>query len=153
MKLAGEYLKNVSFEFHRYKTYGDKTLEQLNEEQLHWRPSENDNSISLLVKHMAGNMLSRWTNFLNEDGEKEWRNRDEEFENTPQGKDDVIKLWNEGWQCLFNALDAVSATNFDSKIKIRGENHTIIAAFHRQLAHYGKSCWSNYSSWKVTERR
>ena len=81
-------------------------------------------------------MLSRWTNFLTEDGEKPWRNRDTEFEDPPKDKKELQEVWNRGWQCLFEALDAINATNFNQKVKIRGEAHSIVQAIHRQLAHY-----------------
>lgn len=136
MNFSENYLTNIKFEFNRYKIYGDRTLDQLSEKDLHWRQSADDNSIAIIIKHVVGNMLSRWTNFLMEDGEKSWRDRDQEFENPPQTKKDLIEYWEKGWQCLFNALDTVNGENFDSTIKIRGEEHTIIQAVNRQLAHY-----------------
>lgn len=136
MHFAHTYIESAQFEFHRYKTLGDTTFSQLSEYELHWRPAETDNSIAIIIKHLAGNMLSRWTNFLIEDGEKSWRRRDDEFENPPQTKQELITLWEKGWACLFQALDAINTSNFDSKVKIRGEEHTIEQAVNRQLAHY-----------------
>lgn len=136
MGFVENYLANVKFEFERYKSYGDGTFIQLNEKELHWQSSQTDNSIALIVKHMVGNMLSRWTNFLTEDGEKEWRNRDDEFLAPPQSRKQVIELWEKGWSSLFNALDLLNQDNFESEIKIRGEGHTIIEAVNRQLGHY-----------------
>ncbi|NKI31900.1 DUF1572 family protein [Croceivirga thetidis] len=136
MNFVENYLLNVRFEFERYKEYGDKTFIQLNQKQLHWQSSHNDNSIALIVKHMVGNMLSRWTNFLTEDGEKQWRNRDAEFDAAPKTKAEILNLWEEGWNCLFKALDQLNQNNFDSIIKIRGQKHTVIEAINRQLAHY-----------------
>lgn len=136
MSFEKNYIANTIFEFHRYKTLGDKTFLQLNEEELHWKYSETDNSIALIVKHISGNMLSRWTNFLEEDGEKPWRNREKEFTNPPITKSDIIQLWEQGWECLFRALNTVNEDNFKTKIKIRNEPHTIIEAVNRQLAHY-----------------
>ncbi len=85
---------------------------------------------------MVGNMLSRWTNFLTEDGEKTWRNREEEFKDPYSSKSEMIQAWEKGWQCLFNALNTIDKDNFDSKIKIRNEAHTVYEAVNRQLAHY-----------------
>jgi len=115
---------------------GDKTFAQLDKKEIHWRASKNDNSVALIVKHMVGNMLSRWTNFLIEDGEKPWRNRENEFENVYGTKKEMLSAWEKGWQCLFDALEAVNATNFNTIVKIRDEEHTIVQAANRQLAHY-----------------
>ena len=136
MSFEGNYIKNVIFEFERYKTLGDKTFLQLTEKELHWSYSSTDNSIAIIVKHIAGNMLSRWTNFLTEDGEKQWRNRENEFKNPPKTKASIIELWEDGWNCLFYALENIKEANFNSKIKIRNEPHTIVEAINRQLAHY-----------------
>ncbi len=136
MNFVENYLANVKFEFKRYKGYGDNTFLQLSEEELHWQSSENNNSIALIVKHMVGNMLSRWTNFLTEDGEKQWRNRDSEFLAPPQTKVEIVAYWEKGWSCLFEALDQLSQENFNSEINIRGQKHTAIEAINRQLAHY-----------------
>ena len=136
MEFQKNYLSNVLFEFHRYKTLGDKTFAQLSEKDLHWQYSETDNSIAIIVKHMVGNMLSRWTHFLTEDGEKSWRNREMEFEAPYASKAEMLIAWEQGWQCLFDALETVNASNFGNKITIRGEEHTIVEAINRQLAHY-----------------
>ena len=135
MNYPESYLKSALFEFRRYKTLGDLTFAQLSENELHRKHGKNDNSIALIVKHMVGNMLSRWTNFLTEDGEKAWRNREEEFESPYTTKNNMLAAWENGWQCLFEALESVNATNFDTIIKIRGEGHTVIEATNRQLAH------------------
>lgn len=136
MTFQEDYLKSAIFEFHRYKNLGDKTFAQLSDENLLWKYGEEDNSIAQIVKHLSGNMLSRWTNFLTEDGEKEWRNRDQEFVDPPASKKELIQIWERGWQCLFDVLDSIDDSNFDSKIKIRNEPHTIVQAVNRQLAHY-----------------
>ena len=136
MTHSENYLKSAIFEFKRYKLYGEKTFAQLDEEDIHWKYSETDNSIAIIVKHIVGNMLSRFTNFLTEDGEKKWRNRDSEFENPYANIADMKASWEKGWQCLFNALDSVNKDNFDTRIKIRNEDHTITDALNRQLAHY-----------------
>ena len=130
------YLTSVKKQFEYYKSLGDKTFNQLTEEQLFWLSNIDDNSIAIIVKHIAGNMRSRWTNFLTEDGEKEWRNRDDEFINSFTTKEEVIAYWEMGWQCLFNALNTITPENFDSIVYIRNQGHTITEAINRQLCHY-----------------
>lgn len=122
--------------FEYYKMLGDRSFEQLTDEQLFWQFNEESNSIAVIVKHIAGNMLSRWTNFLTEDGEKPWRKRDEEFVNTFKTKQEVLDYWEEGWKCFLNALDQINDENLYSTIYIRNEAHTVIDAVLRQLAHY-----------------
>ena len=122
--------------FQYYKMLGDKSFEQLSDEQIFWQFNQESNSIAIIVKHVAGNMLSRWTNFLTEDGEKPWRNRDEEFLNTFQSKDEVLDYWEKGWKCLFEALSQINDQNLYSTIYIRNEGHSVIDAVFRQLAHY-----------------
>ncbi len=130
------FLESVRFELMKYKSYGEKTFAQLNEEDIHWKFSEADNSIAIIVKHIVGNMLSRFTNFLTEDGEKPWRHRDVEFEHPYENMAEMIAAWQNGWDCLFIAMDSIKKNNFDTQIKIRNEDHTIIDALTRQLAHY-----------------
>lgn len=122
--------------FEYYKSLGDKSFEQLSDEQISWQYNEESNSISVIVHHLAGNMLSRWTNFLTEDGEKPWRHRDEEFVNIFKTKDEVLNYWEKGWECLFEALNQINEENLYSTIYIRGEAHSVIDAVFRQLAHY-----------------
>lgn len=122
--------------FEYYKSLGDKSFEQLSDEQMFWQYNEESNSIAIIVKHIAGNMLSRWTNFLTEDGEKTWRNRDEEFINTFKTKQEILDYWEKGWKCLFDALNQINDENLYSTIYIRNEAHSVIDAVFRQLAHY-----------------
>jgi hypothetical protein len=122
--------------FEYYKSLGDKSFEQLSDDQIFWQYNEESNSIAVIVKHIAGNMLSRWTNFLTEDGEKQDRKRDEEFVSTFKTKQEVIDFWEEGWKCLFNALNQINDENLNATIYIRGEGHLVIDAVFRQLAHY-----------------
>ncbi|MFC4094686.1 DUF1572 family protein [Euzebyella saccharophila] len=136
MDFTTNYLKSSKFEFQRYKILGDRSFEQLTFEQIRWQPSVHDNSIALIVKHMVGNMLSRWTNFLKEDGEKSWRHRENEFQAPYENRREFLAAWEEGWSCLFNALDSVNTENFDAPVFIRSEHHTITEAINRQLAHY-----------------
>jgi len=123
-------------EFERYKTLGEKTFEQLTEEELQHTFHAADNSIAQIVKHLEGNMRSRWTNFLEEDGEKTWRNRDSEFEKPLSDKAQIEEAWSAGWQCVFDALEAINESNFTNTVRIRKEPHSIIQAVHRQLGHY-----------------
>ncbi|MFY1047757.1 DUF1572 family protein [Chryseobacterium sp. GP-SGM7] len=122
--------------FEYYKMLGDKSFEQLSDEHIFWQFNGESNSIAIIVKHIAGNMLSRWTNFLTEDGEKSWRNRDEEFINTFKTKAEVLDYWEKGWKYLFDALKQINDENLQSTIYIRNEAHSVIDAVFRQLAHY-----------------
>ena len=122
--------------FQYYKELAEKTFDQVSEEQLFWKYNEESNSIATLVKHLSGNMQSRWTNFLTEDGEKSWRKRDSEFENDIQSKAEMMKIWTEGWQVLFEALNQIKEETWNQTILIRGEKHTLLEAVLRQLAHY-----------------
>jgi hypothetical protein len=119
-----------------YKMLGDKSLEQLSDEQIFWHFNEESNSIAIIIKHVAGNMISRWTNFLTEDGEKPWRMRDEEFINTFNTKSEVLDYWEKGWKCLFEALNQINEENLNATVYIRNEAHSVIDAVFRQLAHY-----------------
>jgi len=130
------YLDSVTRQFRYYKLLGEKTFEQLSDDGLFWQPDPESNSIAIIIKHMAGNMLSRWTDFLTTDGEKEWRNRDEEFENANNTREDLMHTWNRGWECLFDALNSITADNWQKTIYIRNEPHSIQDAINRQLAHY-----------------
>ncbi|WP_421871156.1 DUF1572 family protein [Marinoscillum sp.] len=122
--------------FKYYKLLGERTFEQLNEDQLTWTPSEDSNSIAILVNHLAGNMLSRWTNFLTEDGEKPWRNRDHEFEDEIHSKEELDKRWDLGWNCLLATLESLSEEDLNKTIYIRQEGQSVTDAIQRQLAHY-----------------
>jgi hypothetical protein len=122
--------------FKYYKSLGDQSFTQLSEEQMFWQYNEESNSIAVIVKHLAGNMLSRWTNFLKEDGEKSWRHRDEEFVNAFKTKKEIVEYWEKGWACFFEALDQINDENMYTTIYIRGEAHPVIDAVLRQLAHY-----------------
>ena len=130
------YLISIKKQFRYYKSLGDKTFEQLNPEKLHWQPNEASNSIAVIVKHIVGNMLSRWTNFTTEDGEKEWRERDQEFIDTYQSKEALLESWEKGWKCLFDALNHLSDEDLNNIVYIRNQGHTIAEAINRQLAHY-----------------
>ena len=134
--MTNNYLESINKQFQYYKQLGDKTFDQLTAEQLFWQPNEASNSIAIIVKHLWGNMLSRWTDFLTSDGEKEWRNRDGEFEADIKTAEALKEKWEAGWACLFQALDSINEENFDTIIYIRNMGHTIPEAINRQLAHY-----------------
>ncbi len=132
----GNILENALHLFQFYKELGTKAIDRLDDQEIHWQPDRNANSVAIIAKHMAGNMLSRWTDFLNSDGEKEWRNRDSEFEDTIQTKNELLNYWEKGWETLFNALNSLSDDALDQTIYIRKEPHLVTEAIHRQLTHY-----------------
>lgn len=134
--MENEYLNSVKKQFEYYKSVGEKTFDQLDDKDFFWQYNEESNSIAIIVNHLWGNMKSRWTDFLTSDGEKEWRNRDLEFESVIKTKDELYKKWDDGWNCLFEALNSVNAENFDSKVYIRNQEHSILEAVNRQFAHY-----------------
>ena len=136
MTLNNSYLESIKKQFLFYKTLGEKAMDQLEPEQLFVAVNDYTNSIATIVKHLSGNMLSRWTDFLTSDGEKEWRNRDSEFEETISTKEELLITWNKGWDCFFNAIDSLTPDQLTTIIYIRNEGHTVIEAINRQLAHY-----------------
>ncbi len=136
MSLGKEYLSTVIKRLKYYKDLGEKTFEQLEENDLHYLPTSESNSIAIIIQHLTGNMLSRFTNFLTEDGEKEWRQRDDEFEIHNYSKQQIIDLWNKGWECCFGALESLTENDLVTMIYIRKEPLTVVDAINRQLAHY-----------------
>lgn len=136
MSIEATYLENSIKLFLYYKTLGEKAMEQLQPEQLFHTANENSNAISVIVQHLAGNMLSRWTDFLQSDGEKDWRNRDTEFEPFINDKEVLITYWNKGWNCLFTTLGDLQSNDLIRIVYIRNERHTVLDAINRQLAHY-----------------
>lgn len=129
-------LPSINKQFQYYQSLGTKTFDQLTDDQLFWRSDEEANSIAIIVNHLHGNMLSRWTDFLTSDGEKEWRTRDLEFENQITNREELNQKWNEGWQCVFNALKGLTEENLNDIIYIRNQGHSVLEAILRQLAHY-----------------
>ncbi|OEJ98442.1 hypothetical protein A8C32_04300 [Flavivirga aquatica] len=130
------YLTSIIKQFEYYKSLGDKTFEQLTFDEIQNEIAKDSNSISIIVKHLVGNMLSRWTNFLTQDGEKEWRHRDLEFEDTYTSKNELIPNWNKGWMCLFNAIKPLKEEDLEHIIYIRNQGHTVTEFINRQLTHY-----------------
>src|SRR6266550_6740717 len=135
--LAQHYLDDAMSSFRAYKKLAEKALDQLKDDEYFVVLDAEANSVAAIMKHIAGNMLSRWTDFLTSDGEKPDRNRDMEFVIAPETtKEDMRAYWDRGWQCLFSALEPLQAEDFDKKVLIRGEEHTIVQAINRQLTHY-----------------
>lgn len=136
MKTAQNYLESVIQQFNYYKSVGERTLDQLTDEQLFWQYNEESNSVAMIIQHLSGNMLSRFTDFMTSDGEKDWRNRDTEFEAAVNSRDALLAKWNDGWRCLFDAISPLTEQDLDKIVKIRAEEHTVAEAINRQLAHY-----------------
>ncbi|MGE7674754.1 DUF1572 family protein [Lysinibacillus sp. NPDC094403] len=136
MTVAQTYLNVVQKRFRSIKEQGDKTLSQLDNEQLHWAFNEESNSIAVIVKHVSGNMISRWTDFLTTDGEKATRNRDDEFTDSLQSKEAVITVWEKGWQVFLDTLQGLTEADLQGFVTIRGEQHSVIDAIERQMSHY-----------------
>lgn len=130
------YLESIRKQFTYYRLLGDRTFSQLSEAELLQSPGSNSNSIAVIVNHLWGNMRSRWTDLFSSDGEKEWRNRDLEFADIIQNRDELIVRWNEGWDCLFKAIESIDEQNFDNTVYIRNQGHSVIEAINRQLTHY-----------------
>lgn len=136
MEINDLFLVSVKKQMLYYKTVAEKAMDQLDEEQLFILVNEDTNSIATIIKHMVGNMISRWTDFLTSDGEKEWRNRDAEFENTTNSKEELLEIWNKGWDCFFKAIEELKPEQLSQIIYIRNEGQTALDAINRQLAHY-----------------
>jgi len=136
LSMTSNYLESAIKQFEYYKLLGEKTFFQLTDEQLYWQYNIESNSIAIIVKHLWGNMLSRWTDFLTTDGEKQWRNRDVEFETEEKTREALLTKWNEAWTCLFDTLNKLKEEDLSKEIFIRNQGHTVIEAINRQLAHY-----------------
>lgn len=130
------YLEDVQRLFLYYKQLVDSTLNQLSDSQLFWRYNEESNSVAVLIQHISGNMRSRFTDFLTSDGEKEWRNRDAEFELIDEDKTRLFLEWNEAWENLFATLKTLEFDDLSKIVHIRNQGHTVVEAINRQLAHY-----------------
>jgi hypothetical protein len=131
------YLADVLQTFRDYKKLAERAFAQITDEEFFKTIDEESNSIAVNIKHMAGNMLSRWTDFLTTDGEKPERNRDIEFVILPgTTKDEMVAYWDRGWECVFAAIEPLSPDNLMRTVTIRGQNHTVIQAINRQIAHY-----------------
>jgi len=158
--MTNNYLESVKKQFEYYKTLGEQTFSQVPDGKLFWMFDEDSNSIATIVKHLSGNMLSRWTDFLITDGKKEWRNRDAEFDDDISTRQELLDKWEEGWKCLFAALNSLSTDDLQKEIYIRNQGHSVTEAINRQLAHYpyhigqivfiGKmACGNNWTSLSI----
>jgi hypothetical protein len=134
------YIEDARAILFYYKGLGEGAISQVSDLDLYELPNSEMNSIAIIVKHMAGNMLSRWTEFLSSDGEKPWRNRDQEFVEPPATRQGLMALWENGWNCLFGALEPLVEGDLGRTITIRGERHSVMQAVNRHIAHYGYHC-------------
>jgi len=140
LKFTTSYLEDSIGVFRHYKRLAEGAIAQVSDEELYVALDPEMNSIAVIVKHMAGNMCSRWTDFLSTDGEKPWRDRDCEFELPPEGREALLELWERGWASLFGALEPLTEADLGRTITIRGEAHSVMQAINRQLAHYPYHC-------------
>lgn len=136
LKFTTSYLEDSLALFRYYKKLAERAMEQVTDEQLFMSLDEESNSIGIIVKHMAGNMRSRWTDFLTTDGEKPDRHRDTEFVDAPATRAELLKVWEDGWALVFAALEPLSDTDLGRTVTIRGEAHSVMQAVNRQIAHY-----------------
>jgi Protein of unknown function (DUF1572) len=134
--MENNYVDSAWRQFQYYKLLGDKSIARLTDAQLNWRYNNESNSVATIVRHLSGNMCSRFTNFLTEDGEKSWRNRDEEFSDEWMAKNELVERWEKGWSCLFQSLQSLTGNDVGKIVYIRNEGHTVMEAINRQLSHY-----------------
>ncbi|WP_457616826.1 DUF1572 family protein [Lutibacter sp.] len=134
--ISKNYIQSIQKQFDYYKSLGDKTIASISEKELFWNYNSESNSIAVIINHIIGNMLSRWTHFFTEDGEKEWRKRDNEFKTPAKNKQALITYWEEGWECLFYIISNLTEEDLAKTVSIRNEKHTVIEAINRQLTHY-----------------
>jgi hypothetical protein len=134
--MMNDFLKSSIKTLEYYKSIADKTIAQLLDKDLFWHADTEANSIAIIMQHLSGNMLSRWTDFLTTDGEKDWRNRDSEFEQNINTKTDLLTAWEKGWACLFTTLNNLQTEDLSKTIYIRHQGQSVLEAIHRQLAHY-----------------
>ena len=133
-------ISSASTVFGNNKKWAEKAVAQLEDDKLRVALDGNTNSIAVILKHVAGNLLSRWTDFLTTDGEKPWRDRDDEFIDSFENRDEILAYWDKGWHCLFTALEQLKPEDLSKRITIRGEPHSVPLAIHRSLAHCGYHC-------------
>jgi hypothetical protein len=136
LEFTTSYIEDALAVFRYYKKLADRAMEQVSDEQLFISLDEEANSIAIVVKHMAGNMRSRWSDFLTSDGEKPGRNRDSEFVDPPETREGLLAVWEDGWAHLFHALESLTDADLGRTVTIRGEAHSVMQAINRQLAHY-----------------
>lgn len=131
-----KYLDSAIDELKRYKRLGERAIAQLADADLHWQSNEESNNVATVVKHISGNMLSRWTDFLTTDGEKSNRNRDDEFVDDIRTRENLMSVWERGWKCTFDAIAALTEADLQKMVTIRGEDHSVVQAINRQICHY-----------------
>ncbi|AIE61744.1 DUF1572 domain-containing protein [Bacillus methanolicus] len=136
MSIGQEYLKVVRERFLEMKNTAEKAMEQLPEEELFYSLNEESNSIAIIVKHMSGNMVSRWTDFFTSDGEKPYRNRDDEFINDMNSREELIACWEKGWGTFLKTFYEITENDLLKTVTIRNEPHSVIQAIERQMYHY-----------------
>jgi uncharacterized damage-inducible protein DinB len=139
-QFSTSYIEDSLSLFRYYKKLSEGAMEQLSDQQLFTALDEEMNSVAIIVKHMAGNMRSRWTDFLTSDGEKPDRNRDTEFVAPPATRAELLRVWNDGWGRVVHALEALSEADLEREVFIRGEAHSVMQAISRQIAHYAYHC-------------
>ncbi|HEX4168968.1 MAG TPA: DUF1572 domain-containing protein [Bryobacteraceae bacterium] len=140
LQFTTSYLEDSLALFRYYKQLAEKAMRQISDEQLGAVSDEEMNSIAVIIKHMAGNMRSRWTDFLTSDGEKPSRDRDSEFVDPPVTRESILAVWEDGWHALFGALELLSEGDMQRTVMIRGEAHSVMQAINRQIAHYSYHC-------------
>src|ERR1700733_12846371 len=140
LQFTTSYLEDSLAIFRQYKKVAEAAMAQVTDEQLTAVLDAESNSIATIVKHMAGNMRSRWTDFLTSDGEKPDRDRDSEFILPPATREELMKMWGQGWECLFRALPPLTDEDLGRTVTIRGEPHSVMQAINRQVAHYACHC-------------
>ena len=134
--MKDQYLNHIKKQFEYYRQLGQRTIDQVPEPKLFWQHNKHNNSIAIIVNHLCGNMLSRWTDFLTDDGEKEWRERDNEFEALIRSKKELQEKWDQGWDCLYKAVNALKPEDLTKTVYIRNMGQSVYEAIDRQLAHY-----------------
>lgn len=134
--MENDYLESAKKQFAYYKSLGEKTFEQLTDQQLHWQYNPESNSIAMIVNHLSGNMVSRWTDIFTTDGEKPDRNREAEFESITPTRQSILNTWEQGWKCFLDTLNSLTVDDLEKIIYIRNQGHTVMEAINRQLAHY-----------------
>jgi len=139
-QFSTSYVEDSLSLFRYYKKLSEGAMEQLSDQQLFTALDEEMNSVAIIVKHMAGNMRSRWTDFMTSDGEKPDRNRDTEFVAPPATRAELMRVWNDGWGRVVHALEALSDADLEREVFIRGEAHSVMQAISRQIAHYAYHC-------------
>jgi hypothetical protein len=136
MNTERTFLEETIKSFRGLKSNAEKAMEQISDAEMHWSYNEDSNSVAIIIRHMAGNMISRWTDFLTTDGEKPDRNRDSEFEDGFTSRDQIMDFWNKGWKIFLDTLNSLKEEDLTKTVYIRKEPHSVIRAIQRQLAHY-----------------